>query len=223
MLTDRMPHTPIDGPRLAPASGAAAKQLVVLFHGYGADGSDLIGLARQWRSLLPDAAFVAPDGPEPCVMNPFGGRQWFELTFRQPRDWPALKKIAPAIDGFLDDELKSLDLDGDRLALVGFSQGAMLSLHLGLRRERAPAAIIGYSGMLAGADQLRADLRCRPPILLVHGEQDDVIPVEALGLAREALEGAGLGVQWHISRGLGHGIDVQGIGIGGAFLRKVFK
>lgn len=218
-----MSHSSLDGPRLAPASGGAAKQLVVLLHGYGADGNDLIGLARQWQSLLPDAAFVLPNGPEPCVMNPFGGRQWFELTFRESCDWAALTTVAPDVDRFLDDELRAHRLPGDRLALVGFSQGTMLTLHLGLRRERSPAAIIGYSGMLAGAEHLSAQLKCRPSVLLIHGDQDEVIPVEALTFACDALGEAGLGVQSHISRGLGHGIDVQGIGIGGAFLRKIFK
>jgi len=213
----------IDGPRLAPASGGPAKQLVVLLHGYGADGKDLIGIAKQWQSLLPDAAFVSPHAPELCVMNPFGGRQWFELTFRESSDRAALEQMAPDINAFLDDELEALGLDGGKLALVGFSQGTMLSLHVGLRRRQAPAAIIGYSGMLLSAAQINAELKCRPPILLVHGDQDEVVPVEALTLACDALGEAGLGVQWHISRGLGHGIDVQGIGIGGAFLRKNFK
>ena len=213
----------IDGPRLAPASGGPAKQLVVLLHGYGADGKDLIGIAKQWQSLLPDAAFVSPHAPELCVMNPFGGRQWFELTFRESSDRAALEQMAPDINAFLDDELEALGLDGGKLALVGFSQGTMLSLHVGLRRRQAPAAIIGYSGMLPGADHINAELKCRPPVLLVHGDRDEVIPIEALTLACDALSEAGLGVQWHISRGLGHGIDVQGIGIGGAFLRKNFK
>lgn len=213
----------IDGPRLAPASGGPAKQLVVLLHGYGADGKDLIGIAKQWQSLLTDAAFVSPHAPELCVMNPFGGRQWFELTFRESSDRAALEQMTPDMNAFLDDELEALDLDGGKLALVGFSQGTMLSLHVGLRRRQAPAAIIGYSGMLLSADQINAELKCRPPVLLVHGDRDEVIPVEALTLACDALGEAGLGVQWHISRGLGHGIDVQGIAIGGAFLRKNFK
>src|SRR5579863_8566634 len=193
----------INGPRIEAKSGKA-KQLVVLLHGYGADGSDLIEIGRQWRALLPDAAFVAPHAPEPCAASPMG-RQWFALTMRDPDErWRGVVKAGPIVDAFLDAELAKSGLDDSRLALVGFSQGTMLALHVGLRRKRAPAAILGYSGLLAGPEHLataqaRDAKGGRPPILLAHGDQDDVIPVEAMFIAAEQLAGADIPVQWHLA------------------------
>src|SRR5579863_1262194 len=143
----------INGPRIEAKSGKA-KQLVVLLHGYGADGSDLIEIGRQWRALLPDAAFVAPHAPEPCAMSPMG-RQWFALTMRDPDErWRGVVKARPVVDAFLDAELTKLGLTESQLALVGFSQGTMMALHVGLRRRCAPAAILGYSGALVGPERL---------------------------------------------------------------------
>jgi phospholipase/carboxylesterase len=149
----------------------------------------------------------------------FGGLQWFPLTFRDPGEyWRGVSQAGPIVDRCLDAELGRYRLPPTRLALVGFSQGTMLALHVGLRRGTAPAALIGYSGMLAGPEHLAADLRCRPPILLVHGAEDDVIPVEALHFSREALAQAGLALEWHERAGLGHGIDPAGLALGGDFL-----
>lgn len=213
----------LDGPRLMPASGGAAKQLVVFLHGYGADGNDLISLGEHWRGLLPDAAFISPHAPEPCAGNPFGGRQWFELTFRDPEErWRGVEKAGPVLNDFLDEELANLGLSDENLALVGFSQGTMMALHVGLRRARPMAAIVGYSGMLVKPERLAQDLVSRPPVLLVHGEVDDVIPVEALHQARSALGVAEISVQWHISPGLPHGIDGDGLDLGGKFLANNF-
>lgn len=218
-----MAMRPIDGPRLAPASGGAAKQLVVLCHGYGADGSDLIGLGREWASLLPDAVFVAPNAPEPCAISAFG-RQWFGLSFRDPAEyWRGVREAGPGLDAFLDAELERHGLAGDALALVGFSQGTMMALHVGLRRGAGPCVIVGYSGALAGPEHLPGELKASPPILLVHGDRDDVIPVEALSHAREGLAAAGLTVEWHLSPGVGHGIDAQGLRLGGEFLRRALE
>lgn len=216
----------IDGPRVA-AKSRAAKQLVVFLHGYGANGNDLIGLAQQWQSLLPDAAFAAPNAPEPCPEAP-GGRQWFRLTMRDPNErWNGVNRAAPALDTFLDAELDRCGLDDAKLALVGFSQGTMLALHAGLRRVKAPAAILGYSGELVGPEYLDQVTNSRPaskspPILLIHGGQDDVISPEALFLSAEALAEAGIASQWHLSATLGHGIDGQGLIHGGLFLAKCF-
>ncbi|MCI0600038.1 MAG: phospholipase, partial [Beijerinckiaceae bacterium] len=170
----------LDGPRLAPQS-RAAEQLVVFLHGYGANGNDLIAIGKQWRSLMPGAAFAAPNAPEPCHQAP-GGRQWFRLTMLNPAErWAGVKKAHPVLDAFLDAELERHRLDGSKLALVGFSQGTMLALHTGLRRARAPAAIVGYSGELVvptnddGAMPF-IPASTAPPILLVHGSQDDLIP-----------------------------------------------
>jgi phospholipase/carboxylesterase len=213
----------LDGPRLAPATGGAAKQLVVLLHGYGADGNDLIALGQYWRGLLPDAAFISPNAPEPCAGNPFGGRQWFELTFRDPGErWRGVRQAAPALNAFLDQELAALGLGDDALALVGFSQGTMMALHVGLRRARPMAGIVGFSGLLAGPEHLAADLASRPPVLLVHGDHDDVIPVEALIQARSVLAAASVPVEWHVSEGMGHGIGEDGLDLAGRFLAGLF-
>ncbi len=217
----------LDGPRLLPASQKAA-QLVVLLHGYGANGNDLIAIGKEWRNLLPDAAFAAPHAPEPCPQAP-GGRQWFRLTMRDIAErWAGVNKARPALDAFLDAELQRYGLDNSKLALVGFSQGAMLALHCGLRRASTPAAIIGYSGILVlpegQEDEEAAQIRAgaAPPILLVHGAEDDLIPAEALFHSAERLAAAGIPCQWHLSVGLGHGIDGQGLNHGGLFLAKCF-
>ncbi|GGG50041.1 alpha/beta hydrolase [Chelatococcus composti] len=216
----------IDGPRLAARSGAT-RQLVVFLHGYGADGNDLIDIGRQWQRWLPDAAFVSPHAPEPCGMSPMG-RQWFALTFRDPDErWRGVNHAAPALDAFLDAELARHGLTEDRLALVGFSQGTMMALHVGLRRRTAPAAIVGYSGMLVGPsgappETMREEIRARPPVLLVHGDADEVIPVEALFFSAQALSSLEVPAQWHLSHGIGHGIDGEGLRHGGLFLARAF-
>ncbi|HEX2448368.1 MAG TPA: dienelactone hydrolase family protein [Methyloceanibacter sp.] len=213
---------PLDGPRLPPAAGGVPRQLVVFLHGYGADGNDLIGLGREWARMLPHAAFVSPHAPEPCSMAPMG-RQWFNLTFRDPGEMVrGVKHAAPALEAFLDAELKKHNLGPQALALVGFSQGAMLALGVGLKRNPAPAAIVGYSGALANAEALPKDPGSAPAILLVHGDMDEVIPVDAMFIAREQLAQAGLAVEWHLAQGIGHGIDAQGLRLGGAFLKQAF-
>ena len=211
----------LDGPRLAPASGRATA-LVVLLHGYGANGDDLIALAHGWRSRLPDAAFVAPNAPE-AIPGMLGALQWFALTLQDPSEyWRGVVAAAPGLDRFIAQELARLGVAAGRLALVGFSQGSMLALHVALRRAVAPAAVVAYSGLLAGPERL-GEIKTRPPVLLVHGEADDLIPVEALHLAREQLAGAGLAVEWHVRPGLAHGIDAAGERLGGGFIAQAFK
>jgi len=215
----------LDGPRLAPRSGAAA-QLVVFLHGYGADGTDLIEIGRAWQQWLPHAAFVSPHAPEPCGQAPVG-RQWFPLTFRDPNErWVGVNKAAPLLEGFLDAELARHQLPPSALALVGFSQGTMMALHLGLRRMSAPAAIVGYSGLLVlppdlNADSFAAEIKSRPPILLVHGDRD-LIPAQALFQAAQGLAALDIPVEWHLSAGIGHGIDNEGLRHGGEFLARRF-
>jgi phospholipase/carboxylesterase len=214
----------LDGPRIAPHS-RHAKQLVVFLHGYGADGNDLIDIGRAWQNLLPDAAFVSPHAPRPCGQAPTG-REWFPLTFRDPGErWAGVTMAAPALDAFLDAELARLNLPPSALALVGFSQGTMMALHVGFRRQVSPAAIVGYSGMLALPEDIdpqrfAAEIRSRPPVLLVHGDQDPLIPVQALFQAAQGLASLGVPVQWHISAGIGHGIDQEGLRQGGEFLAR---
>jgi phospholipase/carboxylesterase len=216
----------LDGPRLSPRSGAA-RQLVVFLHGYGADGNDLIELGRVWQPLLPQAAFVSPHAPEPCGQMPVG-RQWFALTFRDPNErWVGVNKAAPALERFIDAELARHGLPPSALALVGFSQGTMMSLHVGLRRAVAPAAIVGYSGLLVlppdgKPETFAAEIRSRPPVLLVHGDRDDLIPAQALFQAAQGLAALGVPVEWHISAGVGHGIDPEGLRHGGEFLARNF-
>lgn len=218
----------LDGPRVEPRSGKA-KQLVVFLHGYGADGNDLIALGQEWQSQIPDAAFVSPHAPEACAGAPMG-RQWFELTFRNPDErWRGVNKVLPVLQSFLDAELARHGLPADALALVGFSQGTMMALHAGLRRATAPAAIVGYSGLYVtpetddGPEQAMAEIRSKPPVLLVHGSKDDLIPAQALFLSANLLSAAEVPVEWHLSPGIGHGIDGEGLRHGGAFLAKAFK
>jgi phospholipase/carboxylesterase len=211
----------LDGPRLPPASGGQAQQLVVFLHGYGADGNDLIGLGREWARVLPNAAFVSPNAPEPCGMAPMG-RQWFNLTLRDPSEiGRGVAQASPILNAFLDAELERLRLPSRSLALVGFSQGTMLALAVGLTRNPSPAAIVGYSGALAGVESLPEQGK-GPAVLLVHGDMDDVIPVDAMLIAREQLAVAGLPVEWHVAQGIGHGIDGEGLRLGGAFLKQTF-
>lgn len=200
-----------------PAARGPATHLVVLVHGYGADGQDLIGLAQHWRDLLPGTAFAAPNAPMRIPGGP--GYQWFPISRIDPHEMQKGVEVAgPALDEYLDGELARLGLGPERLALVGFSQGTMLSLHLGLRRKVRPAAIVGFSGLLPGApptDEI-------PPILLTHGDSDTVIPPQAMFLAATQLGLAGARVQWHLARGMGHGIDPEGLMMAGQFLNLAF-
>jgi len=214
----------LDGPRLEPQSGPA-RRLVVFLHGYGADGNDLIDIGRAWQQLLPDTAFVSPHAPHPCGQAPVG-REWFPLTFRDPNErWKGANAAQPFLDRFLDAELARRDLPSSALALVGFSQGTMMALHAGLRRAEAPAAIVGYSGLLvlpgeAGPEAIADQIRSRPPVLLIYGDRDEVIPPQALFQATQDLAALSVPVEWHLSTGIGHGIDQEGLRHGGAFLAR---
>lgn len=213
-----MTQATIDGPRLAPAQGGAADSLVILCHGYGADGNDLIGLAPYWQKALPGAAFVSPNAPERCDMSPMGF-QWFGITRLDPEEMlRGVTRAAPVLNNFIDQELARHGLDESRLVLVGFSQGTMMSLQVGLRREKSPAAIVGFSGALAGAERLPAEIRVKPPILLIHGDEDEMLPVSRMHDAVQGLGQAGLAVQWHVSRGVGHGIAPDGLQLAGNFI-----
>jgi len=221
-MTTSSPNLRLDGPRLAPASGGPARQLVVILHGYGADGADLIDLGRAWQGQLPDAAFIAPDAPERLPFEALGGRQWFALEERTPTEYRIGAETAqPVLDRFLDAELAALGLDDRALALVGFSQGAMMTFQSGLRRKVPPAALIGYSGLLPGADRLDG-INTASPVLIVHGSEDDVVPAYHAEAAQTALTQAGISSELHLLSGLGHGIDERGMVLGGRFLEKAF-
>jgi phospholipase/carboxylesterase len=216
----------IDGPRLEPPSGQV-KRLVVFLHGYGADGNDLIDVGRAWQSILPDTAFVSPHAPERMSQAPTG-RQWFPLFTRAPNErWEGATKAAPGLERFLETELARRKLPPSALALVGFSQGTMMALQVGLRRAAPPAAIVGYSGIFVLPDKTKAEavaaeIKSKPPVLLIHGDQDDLIPVQALLQGAQDLAALGVPVEWHISAGVGHGIDQEGLRHGGAFLARRF-
>ena len=210
----------IDGPRIHPV-GRPAKSLVVFLHGYGADGNDLIDIGRMWAPAMPTAAFVSPHAPEPCAESPTG-RQWFPLAGVDPtklRD--GVVHAAPVLDAFLDAELARHRLTDDRLVLVGFSQGTMMALHVAPRRAQAPAGVVGYSGLLPAPEFLAAEVRHKPPVLLVHGDADPLIPAVALFAAQRILGEAGFPVEWHIRPGLQHGIDQAGLDYGLAFIRRI--
>lgn len=213
----------LDGPRLAPLSGSPPKQLVVILHGYGADGADLIDLGRAWQGQLPDAAFVAPDAPERLPFEALGGKQWFALNERSPSEYRiGAQAIQPVLDRFLDKELEKLNLDDRSLALVGFSQGAMMTFQCGLRRNVPPAALIGFSGLLPGADRLD-EINTQSPALIIHGSDDDVVPSYHGEVAAKALKDAGSMVAHHELTGLGHSIDERGMILAGRFLDQVFR
>jgi phospholipase/carboxylesterase len=207
----------LSGPTLAPARGPAT-HLVVLVHGYGADGQDLLGLANHWQGILPTVAFAAPNAPTRVPGS--SGYQWFPISRIDPHEMQKGVEVAgPQLDEYLDGELARLGLPPENLALAGFSQGTMLSLHVGLRRKVRPAAIVGFSGLLAGLPPAGEI----PPVLLTHGDSDQVIPPQAMFLAAAQLGAAGARVQWHLANGMGHGIDPEGLAIAGEFLDLAFR
>lgn len=211
----------LSGPSLGPASGTA-KSLVILLHGYGANGDDLIGLAPPLSQVLPDTVFVSPNAPHPCAQNPFGGLQWFDVWEGDDYDRLAQVRIAAAtVDAFLDSELERLGLKDSQLALLGFSQGTMLSLHVGLRRANAPAGILGYSGRLEAPETLADEIKVRPPVMLIHGEEDPLLNIELMDSAAGLLRENGVDVDTHRLPGLAHGIDQEGVNLGAGFLSVV--
>ena len=211
----------LDGPRFGAQPGRA-RQLVVVLHGLGADGQDLIQLAPDWAGALPDAAFIAPDAPDPCDMAPYG-RQWFSVRDRSPAVMAAgVTQAAAALGPLVEAELARFGLPPEALALAGFSQGAMMALQLGLRGRPSPAAILAYSGALLAPESLAAELLARPPVLLVHGEADDIVPVAASRGAEAALRAAGVPVEAHYRPGLPHAIDPVGVATGARALARAF-
>ena len=211
----------IDGPMIEPASGGPARSLAILLHGYGSNGDDLISLGLDWRTALPDTAFVAPDAPEPCPGAPDGYQWWGITSLDRAAIVAGVARTAPVLDAFLDDELARHGLGEDRLALVGFSQGTMMALHVGPRRPAALAGIVGYSGMLANAAGLGDRAHRKPPVLLIHGDADPMIPLSAFHRTRDALTGHGFVVETHVSAGLGHSIDAAGLSLAERFLKRV--
>jgi len=216
------PFPPLTGPEAAPASGGPAAQLVVLLHGLGVDGSDLIGLAPYFAEVLPDAAFFAPDAPDPCDLAPFG-RQWFSLKDRAASQVVAgLRDAAPRLASTIAAAQARWGVGPGDIALVGFSQGAMMALHLGLRQPTAPGAIIALSGALVDAVRLPEEITARPPVLLVHGADDEVVNPASLASAERALAAVGVPVLAQLRPGLGHAIDEEVAALARAFLCQAF-
>ena len=206
----------VNGSSLQPLSGNKPRQIILLLHGYGSSGADLIALAPHWRQALPDALFLAPNAPQ---RSHGAGYQWWPLAAFTPQALAAgAASAAPAIDAFLDRKLDQYDLTESDLAIVGFSQGTMMALHVGLRRKQAVAGILGYSGMLTGASELAHAKITRPPVLLIHGAADPIVPVAALHAAKAELQKLGIEVSDHVSPGVGHSVDPDGLRRGGAFV-----
>ncbi len=209
----------VNGASLQPFSGSAPRQIVVLLHGYGSSGADLISLAPHWQASMPAALFLAPNAPQ----RNGPGYQWWPLHGFSPAALAAGATLAaPAINAFVDRKLGQYGLTDADLAIVGFSQGTMMALHVGLRRQVAPAAIIGYSGMLVGGSELAREPIGKPPVLLIHGAADPVVPVAALHAAKAELAKHGIEAETHISAGLGHSVDPAGMRLGAEFLTKSF-
>lgn len=210
----------VNGKSLQPLSGGPPKQIVLLLHGFGSSGQDMIALAPHWQDALPDALFLAPHAPErSSIMGT--GYQWWGLSGLAPAALAAgAASAAPAIDAFIDRKLDQYGLSEADLALVGFSQGTMMALHVGLRRPRAVAAIVGYSGMLTDITGLAHAELPKPPVLLVHGSADPVVPVMALHRAASELRRLGVEVSTHVSPGLGHTVDPVGLRLGRDFVRQ---
>ncbi|MDA0996773.1 MAG: dienelactone hydrolase family protein [Proteobacteria bacterium] len=221
-MTDDQEIVRLSGPAVDPANGRKPRQLVMFCHGVGSDGEDLIGLAPYCQRVLPDARFVAPNAPFPFESAPFG-YQWFSLNNAGPDGrLDGARMAAPILNAFIDAELGAHGLTDRDLALVGFSQGAMMCLHVGLRRPKLVAGVLAYSGMLVGPDVLESEIRAKPPVLLCHGQADEVVPFDFMPAALEALRGVGVRAEGLGRPGLGHGLDDDGIKAGMFFLADCF-
>ncbi|MCL4679378.1 MAG: phospholipase [Alphaproteobacteria bacterium] len=203
------------------------QQIVMLLHGLGSNGRDLISLAPYWQQALPYALFISPDAPFACDMAPPGypdSYQWFSLMSREMDDMLAgVRRVTPILQSFIKEILEKYELPASALALVGFSQGTMTALHVGPRLQSPIAGIVGYSGALLWEEGMEIELKSRPPALLVHGEADDVVPVTAWFHAKLTLEAQGFPVSGFTCRGLPHSIDQKGIEEAAVFLKNVFS
>lgn len=221
-MTDNSKIVDISGPTSLPENGNKPDSMVIFLHGFGSNGDDLIGLAPEWRAILPNTVFLSPNAPEKTPMAP-NGYQWFPLsTLAKEEREDGVYKAAPTLNAYIDKVLAEYNLTEDRLALVGFSQGTMMALHVAPRREKQIACVLGYSGALAGPHKLVPESKSKPPVMLIHGDSDDVIPFPAMFEAVGALETLGVKVEKHVSKNTPHGIAPDGLQKGGIFLTRSF-
>lgn len=216
--TQLVPAGRLSAISLPPASGGRPRQVVIALHGYGADGSQFVPVLRRWAGDLPDAELFAVHGPAPCGLQP-QGREWFALTNLPHALLAHARATAPLVEAFIDDVLATRRLGAERLALVGFSQGAVMSLYVGPRRRPAIGAVVSFAGVLVGADQLGA-LGERPRVLLVQGTHDRMVRIPAMYAAHAALTGRGASVECLIRDRGQHELDEPGIRWTGAFLQR---
>lgn len=211
----------LSGPMLAPLSGEAPRRLVVLLHGYGSDGADLIALATHWQAMMPDALFVSPNAPEVSAANPMG-YQWFALDLDRP---DSRQKGAPLARPVVEDFLRALwtqtGLSAHDTVLVGFSQGAMMALHVGMAMDDTLAGVIAFSGAFIPPAGFHEGEGRRPPVCLIHGDQDTVVDPDLSRQAADALRARGVEVSFHVSEGVGHGISTDGLAFASAFIAGV--
>lgn len=210
--------------RLAPLSGQTGR-VVIFLHGLGDRGDGgLLSIGQVWQPLLPpDTEYLCPDAPHAYDMAPpdFGGRQWFSLQNFTPVSVAAgVREAAPHLNAYIDHVLATRGLSPDKLWLVGFSQGTMMALYTALRRDAAVAGIIGYSGLLVSGETLPQEKRCAPPVLLVHGTADDVVPFSGMAEAEHGLRQAGIAVETVACSGVGHTIGERGLIEGLRFIQK---
>jgi phospholipase/carboxylesterase len=212
--------------RLPPLNNQPPQRVVIFLHGLGDSGSGgLLSLGQVWQPHLPDCEFLCPDAPFAFDMAPpdFGGRQWFSLkTFDQAKMLQGTITAAPYLNDYIDHVMATRKLPADRIALVGFSQGTMMALYTAPRRNEPVACIVGYSGALIGGETLAIEKKSSPPILLVHGNRDDVVPFAAMGLAEQTLTKAGFSVTTVACPTAAHTIDDIGLREGLRFIKQAW-
>lgn len=215
--------TKLSGPMVAPLSGKAPNQAVILLHGYGSDGADLIGLAPSWQAILPDAVFISPNAPDMCRQLSFGF-QWFEPSFdtdRLARRQEGVASARPVLVEFLNDLWSQTGIAPKQTILAGFSQGAMMALHVGLSLPQKLMGIIAFSGAFLPPEGFGSTPMAKPPVCLVHGDRDEIVDPQHSADADEALKAAGFDVRYHVSAGVGHGIAPDGLAFAGAFIADI--
>ena len=212
----------LNGPSVAPTSGKPPKQLVIFCHGVGSDGQDLIGLSTYFAKVLPDAQFISPNGPQAFDMASVG-YQWFSLNNPEPASrLEGTQAAAPVLDAFIDQQMAVYGLEEKDVALVGFSQGSMMSLHVGVRRQKQLAGILAYSGAVIAPELVASELKSQPPVMMVHGTIDDVLPVAALYEGVSALQASGVQARGEAIPDLGHSLNDKCIMEGMDFLAECF-